>query len=174
MKLPYPDDSFDLALSLLVFMFIPQPEIAAAEMRRVTRPGGVVAACTWDRGDGGLEMSAIFWEEARKLDPTAAGRVETQHCNRKGALAAVWQTTGLENVKEVALDLKTNFESFDDYWLPYTGGAGTPGVYVSSLSPERREQFREALRNRLLGDRPDGPIHLGARAWAVRGTVPEH
>jgi ubiquinone/menaquinone biosynthesis C-methylase UbiE len=47
MELPYPQHSFDHSLSLLVFMFIPQPEKAAAEMRRVTRPGGTVAACTW-------------------------------------------------------------------------------------------------------------------------------
>lgn len=48
MDLPYATDSFDQSLSLLVFSFVPQPEKAASEMRRVTRPGGTIAACNWD------------------------------------------------------------------------------------------------------------------------------
>ena len=173
MDLPYADNYFHHALSLLVFAFIPQPATALAEMRRVTRPGGVVAACTWDSGGGGLEMSGILWQEARKLDPAAEARAEKAlHLNRRGELAQLWQATGLENVREIAIDLQTDFTSFDDYWLPYTGGAGAPGAYVASLSPERRVELREALRKRLLGGLADGPISLRARAWAVRGTLP--
>lgn len=40
------------------------------------------------------------------------------------------------------------------------------------VSTAQREALREALRRRLLGDRPDGPFSLRAGAWAVRGTVP--
>ena len=173
MALPYPDDAFDDALSLLVFMFIPQPEKAASEMRRVTRPGGTVAACTWDSGGGGHEMSAVFWQEARRVDPAAEAQADKGlQCNSKGALAALWRETGLEEVTEVALEMRTDFSCFDDYWLPYTAGVGSPGIYVRNLSPEGRGALREALRTRVLGDRPDGPFSFGARAWAVRGTVP--
>ena len=42
-KLTYPDGSFDCCLALLVMSFIPNVPKAAAEMRRVTRRGGVVA-----------------------------------------------------------------------------------------------------------------------------------
>ena len=52
MDLPYSDASFGQSLSMLVFHFIPDGGKAAGEMRRVTRPGGSVAACTWDTGDG--------------------------------------------------------------------------------------------------------------------------
>ena len=173
MDLPYPNDSFDQSLSLLVFMFIPQPEKAASEMHRVTRPGGTVAACTWDSGGGGLEMSAVFWEEAVRLDPAADARVERpRHCNREGQLAELWQATGLESVEETTLEIRTDFSSFDDYWLPNTHGVGPQGVYVHELSPEHRDSLRERLRKRLLADRADGPFSLRARSWAVRGTVP--
>jgi ubiquinone/menaquinone biosynthesis C-methylase UbiE len=52
LDLPYPAASFGHTLSLLVLMFIPHHEKAAHEMRRVTRPGGTVAACTWARWPG--------------------------------------------------------------------------------------------------------------------------
>ena len=51
--LPYPDAAFGQSLSMLVFHFIPDREKGASEMRRVTRQGGTVAACTWD-AEGGI------------------------------------------------------------------------------------------------------------------------
>jgi len=40
--LPFPDESFDSVVCALVFCSIPRPEVAAHEIRRVLRPGGVV------------------------------------------------------------------------------------------------------------------------------------
>jgi SAM-dependent methyltransferase len=170
-ELPYADSAFDCSLSCLVFHLIPQPEKAASEMRRVTRAGGTVAACTWD--SVGMERAAILWEEQIKLDPGARAQAERpRHCNREGELTKVWQLTGLENVEESDLRIRTEFKSFDDYWLPFLDGVGPTGSYVARLPKERQEALKEALRKRLLGGRADGAISLGARAWAVRGTVP--
>jgi ubiquinone/menaquinone biosynthesis C-methylase UbiE len=66
MDLPYSINSFDQTLSLLVFSFIPRPDKAAQEMRRVTRPGGTIAACNWD--PSGLERNTVFWEESSLND----------------------------------------------------------------------------------------------------------
>jgi SAM-dependent methyltransferase len=171
LDLPYPPGSFDHTLSLLVLMFVPAPEKAAAEMRRVTRPGGTVAACTWDRD--GLEMTSVFWEEAVRMDPAAEVRAERpRHSNRPGQLAALWRAARLDGIEETALEIRTDFASFDDYWQPYLKGVAPPGVYVASLAADQRETLRRALRLRLLGDRPDGPFSLRAKALAVRGIVP--
>ena len=171
MELPYPSHSFDQSLSLLVFMHIPQPEKAASEMRRVTRPDGTVATCTW--AHPGLEMAAIFWEEAVRIDPHAKTRKpESRPCTRPGQLTEIWLAAGFEAVEETTLDLPTIFGSFDDYWIPFTSGAGPAGVYVETLSPDHRQALREGLRKRLRGHREDGPISLKATALAVRGTVP--
>jgi hypothetical protein len=43
---------------------------------------------------------------------------------------------------------------------------------MESLSVDRREAFREAMRQNVLGDGADGPITLKAKAWAVKGIVP--
>jgi SAM-dependent methyltransferase len=168
LKLPYPDASFDRSLSLLVFQFLAQPGIAASEMRRVTRPGGTVAACTWDRT--GQEMSELFWEECVRLDPGAEEKAQRPNvCNRVGQLTELWRATGFEDVGEVTLEMRTDFTCFDDFWLPYTKGAGPQGAYVASLSPEKREVLRDALRRRFVGER-DGAFSLRAVALAVRGT----
>ena len=167
-KLPYPDASFDRSLSLLVFHLLEQPGTAASEMRRVTRAGGTVAACTWDRT--GQEMSELFWEESVRLDPGAEEKAQRPKvCNQAGQLAALWGATGLQDVSEVTLEMRTDFTGFDDFWLPYTKGVGPQGMYVASLSPDKREALRDALRKRFVGKR-DRPFSLRAAALAVRGT----
>ena len=56
--LPFEDDRFDAALALLVLHFVPEADKAIAEMRRVVRAGGVVAAAVWDHL-GGLPSMRI-------------------------------------------------------------------------------------------------------------------
>lgn len=171
MQLPFPAATFDQTLSLLVMMFIPEPEKAASEMRRVTRPGGTVSACTWDRD--GLELSSVFWEEAVRLDPGADSRSQRpKHSNREGQLAALWHSAGLRDVEETVIVMQLPFASFDDFWEPHLRGVAPQGAYVATLSEERREAFRQGLHKRLLADRPDGAFSLRAKALAVRGTVP--
>jgi SAM-dependent methyltransferase len=175
LDLPYPDASFGRSLSMLVFMLIPEAEKAAREMRRVTRPGGLVAVCTWDSGGGGLELVSTLWDEAVKLDPAAEElRPErSMKYNRRGQLTELLEATGLENIEETGIEFGMDFSSFDDYWLPFLGGVGPVGAYIKDLSTEGRDALREALRSRHLVGKSDGPFSLGARAWAVRGTVPE-
>jgi SAM-dependent methyltransferase len=172
MDLPYATDSFDQSLSLLVFTFIPQPEKAASEMRRVTHPGGTIAACNWD--PSGVEMNTVLWEEAARLDAVAKTRAESSRNKfSKGKLTELWSSAGLEAIEEVTLEIRTDFSSFDDYWLPYTTGIGPLGLYVQQLLPEQREDLRAGLRKRLLSGKQDGEFSLGSRAFAVRGTVPK-
>ena len=45
--LPYPDESFDAVLSVFGAMFAPRPEVVAAELFRVTKPGGIVGMANW-------------------------------------------------------------------------------------------------------------------------------
>ena len=51
-QLPFPDAGFDAALAQLVVHFMADPVTGLREMGRVTRPGGLVAACVWDHAAG--------------------------------------------------------------------------------------------------------------------------
>ncbi|MHC5111489.1 MAG: class I SAM-dependent methyltransferase [Planctomycetota bacterium] len=169
--LRFGDDSFDRTLSLLVVNFIPDAEKAVAEMSRVTKPTGVVAAAVWDY-DEGMEMLRVFWDEAVLLNPAAEPRDERHmpYC-RADELRDLWLGAGLEDVKVEALSTPMRFASFDDFWLPFLEGQGPAGAYVASLAEDDRTRLGERLRNRLVND-DTGQITLAARAWAVRGLAP--
>jgi SAM-dependent methyltransferase len=164
--------SFDRAISLLVLNFVPDPRRAVAEMIRVTKPGGIVSSAVWDYADG-MEMLRVFWDEARALDPSIAQRDEKDMplC-RQGELAALLRDAKLDAVSETALVVPLQFSSFDDYWEPFRLGQGPAGAYVAGLSPGRQRELSERLRARLLGNEPDRPFKMSARAWAAKGTVP--
>ncbi|MFT4100550.1 MAG: methyltransferase domain-containing protein [Burkholderiaceae bacterium] len=170
--LRFEDASFDRTLALLVMNFVPDPVKAVAEMRRVTRRHGTVSACVWDYG-AGMEMLRFFWDEAVAFDPAIEPRDERHmKLSREGQLAELWRNAGLIDVTDAALVIDQAFSSFDDYWTPFTDGAGPAGAYVVSLPDGRRRQLETRMRERLLGNRRDGPFTLKAKAWCVRGEVP--
>jgi len=170
-RLPFGDAGFDGALSLLAINFVPEPARAVAEMARVTRPGGVVAAAVWDYPDG-MAMLRRFWDEATALDASVDPRDERHMplC-RPGELAALWREQGLGDVEETALVQELHFASFADYWEPFLLGQGPAGAHASGLAPAARDELAERLRRRLLGGGPDRGFELPARAWAVKGRV---
>jgi SAM-dependent methyltransferase len=171
--LKFDDASFDNTLALLVMNFIPDHMKAVTEMRRVTRPQGTVSACVWDY-NAGMQMLRFFWDEAVALDPAIEPRDERHmKLSRQGQLADLWTKAGLVNVTDGSLEIKQAYASFNDYWEPFTKGAGPGGAYVVSLPVDRRQQLEARMRTRLLGDRQDGPFTLKAKAWCVRGEVPK-
>lgn len=169
-RLPVRSASADAVVSALALNFIPQPDLAVAEMTRVARPGGTVALYVWDYA-GEMQVIRQFWQAAAALDPGAAALDEGRRfpvC-RPEALRALFTTAGLERVESRAIDVRARFRDFADYWTPFTGGQGPAPGYAMSLSEERRTRLRDRLRAQLPTAR-DGSIELLARAWAVRGT----
>jgi SAM-dependent methyltransferase len=170
-SLPLPDAAVDVAVSGLALNFVPESARAAAEMARVTAPGGVAAAYVWDYAEG-MAMMRYFWDAAAALDPVAAELAEGNRfplC-RPQPLRELWTGAGLVRVSVTALDIPTVFASFDDYWNPFLGGQGPAPGYVASLPAEHRRELRDLLQARLPAGR-DGSVSLTARAWGVSGVV---
>ena len=160
-QLPFPDDAFDAAMAQLVVHFMADPVKGLREMGRVTRPGGVIAACVWDHAGGRGPLTA-FWSAVRELDPAAddeSGRAGV----RDGHLAELFTQAGLGGAQVSTLTVRVRHASFDDWWEPFTLGVGPAGAYLASLAPDRRAVLREHCR-RL---QPAGPFDVSATAWAA-------
>jgi SAM-dependent methyltransferase len=170
--LRFADASFDHTMAMLVMNFIPDHDKAVAEMRRVTRPHGIVSSCVWDY-NAGMQSLRIFWDEVVALDPAAEPKDErNMMLTRQGQLGQLWRKAGLSNVQETSLTVDQSYVSFDDYWGPFLTGVGPGGAYVASRTADQRGQLEARLRKRLLGTRDDGAFALRAQVWCVRGEVP--
>jgi SAM-dependent methyltransferase len=168
----FSDASFDAALSLLAFNFIPDPKKALLELRRVIKPEGRVSAAVWDYRDG-MRMLRAFWDAAVRLEPEAE-KLDEKHmplCG-PGALAELWREGGLENVREQAIEITMRFESFADYWDPFLLGQGPAGSYIRRLSRDELQTLRDEVKRQLSLSVENTPFALPARAWAACGIVP--
>lgn len=163
--LPYDDGAFDVALAQLAVHFMADPVAGLAEMARVTRAGGVVAACVWDFAGERAPLSA-FWSAARELDPGAEDESGLAGA-RAGHLAELLEAAGLGAVEEGELDAAIDYAGFDEWWEPFTLGVGPAGAYASTLGAAELAALRERCRELL----PDGPFTLTVHAWAARGRV---
>lgn len=166
-ELPWSEGRFDAVLSCLVFGFLADPDRAVAEMVRVTRPGGVVAACMWDIKDGGMTMLRLFWEAMRSVKADSGGDAARPGTGR-GDIAERFRRAGLVDVQDGLLGTRAAYTGFDDFWEPLTLRVGPAGQALAALSPRRRSIVREACRGAL----PDGEFTLDARAWFATGRRP--
>ncbi len=174
-QIPFPEASFDRVLSLLMLHFVPAAPTAVAEMRRVARPGSVVAAAVWD-ARGGVVAQRIFLDTAATLDPRAdalRARNCTRPMTRPGELAAAWRDAGFRDIRETTLTIRVDYADFEDFWAPHLGRQGPAADYVAGLGPTALGLLRAHVRRAYLDGEPDGPRSYAATAWAVRGTAPD-
>ncbi|HEV7828771.1 MAG TPA: methyltransferase domain-containing protein [Pseudonocardiaceae bacterium] len=169
--LPFEAATFDAVFAQLVVNFMTDAAVGVAEMRRVARPGAVVAATVWDYA-GEMRLLRAFWDAAidvagERVHALDEGR-RMQFCS-PGELGRLWRDAGLVDVEVSPVVVSAAYRDFDDLWGPLEVGVAPSGAFCVSLPPERRAALRHRFTERLGS--PDGPFQLEARAWAVLGRA---
>jgi len=163
--LPFDDATFDAALAQLVVHFMSEPVAGIVEMSRVTRPGGVVAACVWDFENDRAPIST-FWRAVRDLELDAPGEAHLAGA-RAGHLVGLFTAAGLADVEGGVVETRVDHTGFDEWWEPFTLGVGPAGAFTATLDTE----VLEAVRARCEELVPPPPFAITAAAWAARGRV---
>ncbi|HEX6094163.1 MAG TPA: class I SAM-dependent methyltransferase [Dongiaceae bacterium] len=164
MALPFPVCRFDAAVMALVLVFVPEPAKGIAEMVRVVRPDGIVAAYMWDM-ENGFPLRFILEEmRAMGLTPPRPPQVEI---SRKEAMRDLWTGAGLEAVEMREIAVRRTFADFDDFWA-VSMKSPSLGPAIAALAAGDVETLRKRVRARLPAD-AEGRITYGAHANAVKG-----
>lgn len=172
--LHYPSASFDACVSTLAIDVIPEVDLVAAEMRRVVRPGGVVACGTFDFWGGNsvmdlvLDTGAVLDESIRTLRAQIKGRPIVQ----ANGQADLWRKTGLAEVAEAPIVLGFDYANFEDYWTSFSTGPARVAQRLIALPTELRGAIEQHVRDGYLAGLPDGPRSFAVIVRAVRGMVP--
>ena len=169
MALPFAADSFDAAVMALVIFFVPDPATGIAEMVRVVRPGGMVAAYAWDALGGGSPHEPVQAEmPALGLTPP---HPPSANASRMEALRGLWLGAGLEAVETREITVQRTFVSFDDFWNTTTTTGGLK-LSLATVEADVVAELKERVRARLSTDGL-GRVTYGSRANAIRGQVPK-
>ena len=167
MKLPFENDSFDAAVMALVLFFVPEPAKGVAEMARVVKRGGIVAAYAWDMFGGGLPQEPIF-EQLRAMGHTPAGPPSPE-ASKIAVMRELWNSAGVTDIETRVIRVERTYRDFEDYW---TSVQGSPSLKASTanMSLAGVEELKERTHKRLSAA-ADGSITYPAWAHAVKGRV---
>ena len=168
MALPFEAARFDAAIMALVIFFVPEPAKGVAEMVRVVRPGGTIAAYAWDMEGGGFPFQPIV-AELRDMG-IAPSLPPSPTASRIDALRGLWADAGLEAIETREITVARSFTDFADFWDASTA-MGSVRATLGGMTTDDVEQFKARVRGRLSED-GNGRITWQARANAIKGRVP--
>jgi len=165
MALPFDEHRFDAAVMALVIFFVPVPAEGVAEMVRVVRPGGTIAAYVWDIMGGGHPLE-LMHTEMRAMGRTPP-LPPTSDVSRMEALQELWAGAGLSAVYAREITVQRTFADFEDYWATSTFAA-TVSQTIAAMDPSDVEVLKARMHGRLAADKA-GHIICSVRVNAIRG-----
>jgi SAM-dependent methyltransferase len=139
-ELPFENDRFDCAASVFGAMFAPRPEVAAAELFRVVKPGGTVGMAVWGPYGSQGEVFDVMNSVAPQVPegvpfPRDWGREEIAE-ERLGPHAS--------SLRMERKTMRWEFASFDDAWNTFQS-AGPQAAARQHLSDDVLEEVRKRV-----------------------------
>jgi SAM-dependent methyltransferase len=166
--LPFDDGAFDVVASALVINFIPDRAKALAEMRRVSRPGGIVAAYMWDRSPQTEFSPTAPMQRGFAQIGAEAPRIPGAEL---GGLPSLFAAAGFEAIETRPIEVAQTYRDFEDYWSAQTPPFAPAGKAIVKMSDAERARLRDALRV-ILPPASDGTVTYSSRAAAIKARIP--
>jgi len=165
-RLDVPDSAFDVGICALGLMYVPDPRTAVAELARVVRPGGVVAATVWG------ERRNCGWAE---VFPIVDARVASEVCpmffatGAKRALVTNFENAELQEVQERRQFETLSFRTAEDVVNSVLLG-GPVALAVKRFSDEVWDEVKKEFLASVSDYRnSDGSYHIPGEFLTVRG-----
>jgi SAM-dependent methyltransferase len=170
LALPFGNDEFDVAAMALAINFVPDPSKAISEMKRVVKPGGMVATYMWDLAGKAATQEPL--REALEAMGVAVQPPPRVEFTRLDTMRDLLVSAGLSDVEGRTIETRLEFDDFDDYWMTNTGLAHAFAKPILEMSETEVEKLKALLREQLPPD-SEGRISYIAKANAVKGCVSE-
>ena len=165
--LPFADACFDVVASGLVLNFVPGPRAAVAEMRRVVRRCGIVAAYVWDFA---LELSPSGpLRKALKAEGIDVPSLPGTPTSTLAGLADLFERAGFTDIATMTIEVTVAFADFEDFWESQTTPYSPTTKIIAALNRRQRESLVSTVKS-LARVQGDGSHCYCARANAVKAT----
>ncbi|BFU94206.1 MAG: SAM-dependent methyltransferase [Nitrospira sp.] len=172
--LPFDAELFDAVTSRFCLMFLPEIPKAAAEIRRVLKPGGWVAAAVWSTADKNPSIR-LAMETIKDVvsvpppDPSAPGIFRLA---KPGELADMFQRTGLVDVADQEFLGEWSYASEDHYVKSLLELAAPIQNLMASLSSTQVEEITRRLIRTVAAYRRGDRLTFPIAARIVAGRKP--
>ena len=172
--LPFEAASFDAVTSRFCLMFLPEIPNAAAEIARVLKPGGWIAAAVWSAPEKNpslsISMNAIKQVvELPTPDPAAPGIFRLAE---PGDLAGMLQRAGLTNVTEQEFLAEWSYGSAEEYYTSLMELAAPIQNLMATLSSDQKQEVKRLILQAVTPYRRDDRVTFPLAVRMVSARKP--
>jgi ubiquinone/menaquinone biosynthesis C-methylase UbiE len=172
-ELALPDSSFDLAVCRFGLQIVTNPDKAIAELRRVVRPGGRVAATVWGAGERSPAIHAIIGPMLKHAEPDETGYLPTPYeMGGEGELAGILEAAGFHGAWERRLTMTQAYPDEESYLRAMLEGTPIGHSLHEESEDVQREVVASTRKNLAPFRRPDGSLALPAEYVVLSARRP--
>ncbi|MBT6725279.1 MAG: class I SAM-dependent methyltransferase [Deltaproteobacteria bacterium] len=165
--LPCEPSSFDVATMALVLFFLPDPVLGMAEMKRVVKSEGTLAAYVLDIPGEGLPIDPIHAEfRKRGIDYPLPPSSDVSNIDK---LEKLWTEEGIDSIECKQIKVSRSFKNFDEFWDINASVQAVTTVF-DELNPQIIAEIRSNVEKELDYD-SDGSTIIRGHANAIKGIV---
>ena len=172
--LSFEANSFDAVTSRFCLMFLPEIPRSVAELVRVLKPGGWVAAAVWSAPEKNpsisLSMEAIkSVVELPQPDPTAPGIFRLAN---PGDLAGMMEQAGLVDVTDQEFLAEWSYASTEEYYTSLMEIAAPVQNLMAKLSDAQKQEVKHRITQAASNYRRADRIRFPIAVRIVAGRKP--
>ena len=168
-ELPFADNCFDAISCRFGFMFFPDMQLAASEILRVLKPGGIFATSVWNTPDKNFWVTALMStiHKNMELPPPVPGAPGMFRCATPGLMKIIFEKAGFKNYSEKIVPVRMNSGTIDNYWSMMTE-VGAPIVAALSKADEDTiVKIKEQVYGLILQRYGDDNISVDGSALVI-------
>ncbi|HET9137569.1 MAG TPA: class I SAM-dependent methyltransferase [Candidatus Kapabacteria bacterium] len=169
--LPFEDNSFDAISCRFGFMFFPDMQQAASELRRVLKPGGRIAVSVWSKPEHNFWVMATLNTLRQKLQLPIppADAPGMFRCADDGFIASIFKKAGFKNIKESRITGELLPGTLDTYWSFMTEVITPVVAALADISDEMKGRLKQEVFKIITAASPNGTIALEACGMVTYG-----
>ena len=170
--LPFPDAAFDSVTVRFGYMFFPDPAAATAEIARVLKPGGRVAASVWVRPEDNPWTSIVMQAIAAEVDvpPPDPDRPSMFRCAAPGVVSGFFESCGLRDVSEQDVAVALVTQSPEQYWEMSSEHMSLAAAALKQVQAPARERIEQAVLSAVRAYEAQGVVRVPGMARCIVGT----
>jgi len=166
--LSFETDSFDGVISTFGIQFVTKPEDAAAELARVTKPGGRIALTLWTPDSTVADMFKIFQGyKTAPADPASAPPSPFAWGKQDRIKELLGDTFDLNVERGTSVFVTTDAA---EAWQNFRNNFGPSKLLADTLSPERAAALESEFTDFYAGFEEDGRVRCERTYLLVSGT----
>jgi SAM-dependent methyltransferase len=172
--LPFDDGTFDSVSVRFGFMFFPDLPAATAEVVRVLRPGGRLAASVWIDPAANPWTSIVMQSVGAEVElpaPDPDGP-SMYRCAAPGSVRSLFEGAGLVDVADWDVDLDLVTQSAEEYWDMASEHMSLAAAALRQVDEPTRDRIRARAIDEVTAYERDGRLHVPGRARCTIGTKP--